>query len=68
MSWSDGNRYCMHVKTIIKNHHLPHFEFGKVYAVLRREFTDQGVFYHLCDNLGRHIGQLHESECEILEH
>lgn len=39
---------------------------GKVFAVLRREFVEHGIIYHLCDDIGKHIGQVLDKYCEVL--
>lgn len=49
---------CMHVRVL-------KYSFG-VFAVLRREFTSDGIIYHVCDDIGKYIGPVLEKYCEVL--
>lgn len=40
--------------------------YGKAFAVLRREFTTEGVLFHICDEFGALVGCLSEDFCELI--
>lgn len=54
---------CMHVKVFMNEYKEI---FLGVYAVLRKEFTSQGVFIHICDEFGRFIDKAPENCVEFL--
>jgi hypothetical protein len=42
---------CLHVKVD-----------GKMFAVMRREYTTEGIIYHLCDSIGKYLKSVHEKQ------
>jgi hypothetical protein len=39
---------------------------GKVFQVLRREYKEEGILYHLCDDVGKFLYSVWEKDLSIL--